>query len=265
VDRFSAHRIRAELDAHSLAWEVVYLDQVGSTNVEACRLAEAGAQHRTLVIADYQVSGRGRHGRRWIAPPGTGLLMSLILRPCLEPGEVPWLTMIGGLAVVDAIESQARLAACLKWPNDIVVNGFKVGGILSEVEFRGEQLLYVVLGIGLNVNLELADLPKELLVPAAGLSYLLGHQVPRLCLLISILRSLETRYQALGRGNNPTEEWANRLVTVGQRVTVSAPSGAFEGHAEGVDGEGALLVRQRNGRLARVWAADVSLRSLDTP
>jgi BirA family transcriptional regulator, biotin operon repressor / biotin---[acetyl-CoA-carboxylase] ligase len=265
VDLPSACQIRTELARDLPGWSVVYFDRLGSTQDEARRLAEGGARHGTVVIADYQSAGRGRRGRRWMAPPGTSLLLSLILRPRLRPDRVMWLTAVGSLAVLDAIESQTRLKACLKWPNDILLDRAKAGGILSEAEFDGERLLYALLGIGLNVNLEPVDLPTGLPMPATSLSHVSGQAVPRLPLLVALARAVEARCQALVEGASPVGEWASRLSTLGQQVTVSTQEGSYDGMAEGVDEWGALLVRPQDGRLTRVWAADVALHPRCAP
>jgi len=239
---------------------LVYLPETGSTNDEARRLARAGAPEGTLVIAEFQTAGRGRLARRWLAPPGSSLLMSLVFRPSLAPHQVQRLTMACGLAIADAVKGETGLEAGLKWPNDVVFEGGKAGGILTEVEFAGQRIDSVVVGIGLNVNLDPGRLPQDLLVPATSLSRECGREVARLPLLWALLRAVEARYVALQAGYSPHGEWAERLVTVGQRVTVSAAGTELEGVAEGVEEEGALLVRLDDGRLEKIVAGDVTLR-----
>ncbi len=258
-----AERILAGLSTAFIGRNLVYLPETGSTNDEARRLAEAGAPEGTLVLAEHQTAGRGRLGRRWEAPAGSSLLLSLIFRPDLAPNQVQRLTMACGLAVTDAVERQTGLAAGLKWPNDIVVGGAKAGGMLTEVGLRGSRLEYVVVGIGLNVNLDPQHLPPGLLMPATSLSHALGQPVDRLALLWAFLSAVEMRYLALRAGCLPHTEWAQRLVTLGQLVTVSAPGMCVEGVAEGVNADGALLVRRDDGRLETVLAGDVTLRGKD--
>ena len=259
-DWLSAETIREGLNTRFVGREVVYLQEVGSTNDEARRLARAGAPEGTLVIADYQRSGRGRLDRRWEAPPGSCLLLSLVFRPPLAPHQVQRLTMACGLAVIDAIESETGLKVGLKWPNDVMLGSAKAGGILTELELEGDRVSFVVVGMGLNVNLDPGQLPAELIVPATSLSHVLGGEVARLPLLWALLGAVEERYLRLKLGSSPHAEWAERLVTLGRQVRVSGVGSVLEGLAEGVDANGALVVRRADGRLETVLAGDVSLR-----
>jgi BirA family biotin operon repressor/biotin-[acetyl-CoA-carboxylase] ligase len=168
--------------------------------------------------------------------------------------------MICGLAAVDAIEAETRLQVGLKWPNDLVVAGAKLGGILTEIELDGSRVDHVVVGMGLNVNLDPGQLPQDLLVAATSLSQVLGRKVPRLPLLRELLRAIEVRYKALQAGQLPQAEWAARLVSLGQPVSVSAIDSHLEGLAEGVNEDGALLVRLPDGRLETVLVGDVTPR-----
>jgi BirA family biotin operon repressor/biotin-[acetyl-CoA-carboxylase] ligase len=256
LDSFALDGLETEFVGQNL----VYRKQTGSTNDEARLLARAGAPEGTLVVADYQSSGRGRLERRWEAPAGSSLLLSLIFRPHLVAHQVQRLTMICGLAVTDAIKAETGLQVGLKWPNDLVIGGAKLGGILTEIELEGREVEYAVVGIGLNVNLDPEQLPENLLVAPTSLSQVLGREVPRLPLLRRLLESIEERYTALRVGRFPQTEWTTRLVTLGQRVTVSATGACVEGVAEGVDDDGALLVRRADGRLATVLAGDVTTR-----
>lgn len=271
MDILSAERILAGLGTRFVGRSLCYLAETESTNDEARRLAAAGAPDGALVVADHQTAGRGRLGRRWEAPPGCCLLLSLLFRPdepgpatvagpALAPHQVQRLTMICGLAAVDAIEATAGLEAGLKWPNDLVLGGAKAGGMLTEVHFSGDRFDHAIVGLGLNVNLDPALL-GALPAPATSLSHELGRPLPRLPLLWAFLYAVETRYLALRSGRSCHDEWARRLVTVGRPVTVAAPGRVLEGIAEGVDADGALLVRLADGRLETVLAGDVTLRS----
>lgn len=258
----SSAAIREGLKTRFVGQKVVYRPELGSTNDKARQLAGEGAPEGTLVITEFQSEGRGRLDRRWMAPRGSSLLISIVFRPQLAPHQVQRLTMTCGLGVVDAIESQTGLRAGLKWPNDLVIGGAKAGGILTEIDLAGTWVEYAVVGIGLNVNLDPARLPASLPMPATSLCHELGAEVARLPLLRTLLRRIEERYQALKAGQSPHMEWAARLVTLGQRVTVTADASALDGMAEGVDADGALLVRLADGRLKRVLAGDVSTRGL---
>jgi BirA family biotin operon repressor/biotin-[acetyl-CoA-carboxylase] ligase len=256
----SAAAILDGLGTQFVGRELAYWPEIGSTNDEARRLAGEGAPEGMLVVADYQSRGRGRLDRGWVAPPGSSLLMSIVFRPELAPHQLQRLTMSCGLAAVGAIEEQTGLRADLKWPNDVVIGGAKAGGILTEVGLAGAQVEFAVVGMGLNVNLDPGLLPADLPMPATSLCHELGTEVPRLPLLRSLLQQVEARYLALKAGQSPHMEWANRLVTLGKPVTVSATGLELDGTAEGVDADGALLVRLASGRLERVLAGDVSVR-----
>ena len=262
LDSLSPAVIRDGLSTGFVGQAVAYWPQTDSTNDEARRLADEGAPEGLLALTEYQEAGRGRLDRAWVAPHGTSLLMSILFRPQLAPHQVQRLTMSCGLATADAIESQTGLRAGLKWPNDLVIEGAKVGGILTELGLQGTEVEYAVVGIGLNVNLDPSSLPAGLHMPATSLSHALGAQVARLPLLQALLQGIEERYLALRAGKSPHQDWAARLVTLGKPVTVTSTGSVLKGTAEGVDADGALLVRLTDGRLERVLAGDVSTRGL---
>lgn len=256
----SAASILDGLGTRYIGRKVGYWPELGSTNDEAKRLAGEGAPEGTLVIADYQTRGRGRLDRGWVAPYGSSLLMSIVFRPQLAAHQIQRLTMSCGLAVADAIEQQTGLRAGLKWPNDVVIAGGKAGGILTEIEVKGIEIDFAVVGIGLNVNLDPALLPADAPVQATSLSRQLGTEVPRLPLLWVVLEKIEERYSALRTGQSPHREWAARLVTMGRPVVIAGAGPVVEGVAESVDVDGALLVRLADGCLERVVAGDVTTR-----
>ena len=278
MERLSAESIKKGLTTAFMGRRVIYYRSIGSTNDVARELAAHGAPEGTLVIADEQTAGKGRLGRRWLAPLGTSLLMSLLFRPHSPISDLqsltsnlhsPFsihqaqrLTMICSLAVVEAIEAVTGLVAAIKWPNDIVVQGKKAGGILTELGATGERLDYAVVGLGLNVNLDFGTVEAmgELAATATSLSQELGREVSRLALLWRILENVESRYQRLGAGELPHDEWASRLVTLHNHVIVDTPQGTAEGWAEGVDADGALILRTTGGKRQRVLAGDVTLR-----
>jgi len=259
VEFLSAAAIQDGLMTAYLGRSLYYLPEMPSTNGEARRLAEEGAPEGTLVITDYQSAGRGRFERQWHAPAGSSLLLSLLFRPVLAPEQAQYLTMICALAVLDAIEAELGLRAGLKWPNDVVLAGEKLGGILTETGLKAEWLEYVIVGLGLNVNLEPDELPGGMLVPATSLSRVLGRRIDRRPLLWSFLQAVERRYERFKVGVGPVGEWGRRLHTLGEQVVVRSGDEVIAGLAEAVDLHGALLVRQVDGRLRRVLAGDVTL------
>jgi len=271
VDRLSVESIEKGLTTAFMGRKIIYYRSVGSTNNVTRELAVRGALEGTLVIADEQTAGKGRLERRWLAPPGTSLLMSLLFRPHpptsnlhspFSVHQAQRLTMICSLAVVEAIEAVTGLAAAIKWPNDIMVQGKKAGGILTELGATGERLDYAVVGLGLNVSLDFGavEAMEELAATATSLSQELGRKVSRLALLWRILENVESRYQRLQAGELPHDEWACRLITLHNHVVVDTLQGAVEGWAEGVDADGALILRTNCGERQRVLAGDVTLR-----
>lgn len=260
------------LAARTVGRTLRWYEAVDSTNTALLRLAAEGAPDGTVAVAEYQTGGRGRGERRWWAPPRTCLLFSILFRPTfpLPPAESHQLTMLSSLGVCDAVEEVTGLRLALKWPNDLLLEGRKVGGILTEGAFVGGRLAHAVVGIGLNVNVdfgapgegadaqELAGLAEE----ATSLMRHLARPVDRTALLLAILERVDDRYRRLAQGERFHGEWSRRLATLGQRVRVQVGSEAFLGVAEAVDEGGALLLRGEDGQVRRILAGDVTqLRS----
>jgi len=262
--KFTVQKLKAGLRTTVIGHRILYYPSVGSTNDVAQRLAAAGAPEGIVVLAEEQTAGRGRRGRRWIAPAGTCLLFSLLLRPPLSPPQCQRLTMACSLAIAESIECHTRLPVGLKWPNDLMVKDKKVGGILVELGFDGEHLSHAIVGIGLNINLDFSSPEVAFLrEQATSLAQELGTCVDREPLLAHILNRLEVRYMALCAGWSPYEAWRHRLVMLGQEVVLSGMGYRVEGWVEGVDQDGALWLRLRDGRRIRVLAGDVSLRPME--
>ena len=252
--------IRTSLHTTVIGSRISYHSSVGSTNDVARTLAEAGAPEGIVVLAEEQTAGRGRGGRRWLASAGTCLLFSLLLRPPLDPDQCQRLTMACSLALAESVESHTGLSIGLKWPNDLLVKGKKVAGILTELGVEGERLDYAIVGVGLNVNLDFTVPDVAFLgEQATSLAGEIGSPVAREPLLACILNRLEARYLALCDGWSPYQEWAARLVMLDRWVVISGPGDELEGWAEGVDQDGALILRLMDGRAVRILAGDVSL------
>ena len=253
-DALSEAQLLDGLGTLCLGQRILLYEQADSTNSLARSLAAAGEPEGTAVIAEEQTAGRGRLGRTWLAPGGTALLLSVIFRPCLMPERIQALTMMTALALRDALLISTALRAEVKWPNDVLLSGRKAAGILTEARIRGASIEFAIVGIGLNVNQQQGALP----VPdATSVALELGHPVPRVPLLQTILGCLDLRYQRLQAGQSPTAEWAAALVTLGQRVQVVCGERTYLGLAESVDDSGALLLRLDDGQLFRAPAGDV--------
>ncbi len=256
----SAQAITADLPTRFVGQRAYYTEQLASTNDKAKELADAGEPEGTLVISEAQTGGRGRLGRTWKAPARSSILMSLILRPRLEPRRLAQVTMAVALGAQEAVRAETGLDARLKWPNDLVVHDRKCAGILAEANIAGERVEYVVVGLGLNVNFTAASVP-DLPSNATTLSDELGRPLPRLPLIRAVLVAIDNYYARLGSGATLRSEWAANLATLGRMVQAHTPSGVETGLAMDVDDDGALLLRRADGTIARLIAGDVTLAS----
>jgi len=213
-----------------------------------------GAPHGALVLADEQTAGRGRLNRQWQTPPDSALAMSVILR--VAPATLPQVTMLGALAVAEALDKLGVQEVGIKWPNDVLIAGRKVCGILVEVDWDGIALRGVIMGLGINIALDFTG--TELEGQATSIQTALGRPVDRMDVLTEIVYGIDTRWALLG-SSTLLKAWKSRLVTLGRRVTVHAPY-SFTGIAEDVDDDGALWVRDEEGFRRRVLAGDVRVR-----
>ena len=255
----SAETIMAALTTRRLGRPTRFFPSIGSTNDVARGLAATGAAEGLLVLADEQTAGRGRLDRSWWAPPGTSVLMSLLLRPALPARRAGQLPMCLGLAAVEGIEAVTGIRPTLKWPNDVVWDGRKLGGMLTELRVDGERLDYAVLGLGLNVNLTFDEQAADgLAATAVSLRMLAGRPVDRAALVIALLERCEVWYERVLSGESLHTAWAARLDTLGRQVMVTLPAGTLTGVAVGVTPEGALIVRYPDGTDEVIWAGDVT-------
>jgi len=255
-DSLSAASITSELETRFVGQRVIYYPSLTSTMEVARREAQQGAAEGTVIIADEQTAGRGRLRRVWLSPRGS-IALSIILYPSLS--HLPSLIMLASLAVVHSIEAVTGLKSQTKWPNDVLVNGRKVCGILIESDVQGNAVNYAIIGIGINANLRLADFP-EILPIATSLSDEMGRDVSRLSIIRCLLVETERVYLALSAGGSIYEEWRDSLVTLGRRVRVKTGEAIYEGVAESVARDGSLLLRGPDGSLTRIVAGDVTLR-----
>jgi BirA family biotin operon repressor/biotin-[acetyl-CoA-carboxylase] ligase len=235
---------------------VIYLPSVSSTMDIARQEAKKGAAAGTVVIAGEQTGGRGRLKRSWLTPQGN-IALSIILYP--ETKSLPYLIMMASLAVCYSIESVAGVKALIKWPNDILIDGKKVCGILIENEVRGNKVAYSIVGIGINVALKVNDY-AEVADTATSLKSERGKDDLRIKLIRALLEELDSLYVKLSDGKVIYEAWRDRLATLGKPVKAQSGSQVIEGIAEAVDEDGALVIRQADGTVTKVVAGDVTLR-----
>jgi len=222
---------------------------------EAGKLGEGDAEEGAVVVAETQTAGRGRQGRNWVSQPGN-LLVSVLFRPTLE--ALPFISIIGGVAAARAVRKVTGLEPQIKWPNDLLIQGRKVAGILAESAIAGDTVWYAVLGVGMNVSLN-TDQTEEIASFATSVNAAAGKVVPREDLLRQFLMDLDALYLALGQEQSPIEEWQGLLSTTGQRLEATWGNESFIGVAEGTDPMGNLLLRQDDGSLLTLTAGDVTL------
>ena len=254
-DSLSPASITDKLETRFIGQRVIYHPRVTSTNELAKQEAQRGAVDGTVVIAAEQTAGKGRLKRVWLSPKGS-VALSIILYPGVV--YLPSLIMVASLAVAHSIEAVTGLKPQLKWPNDVLVNGRKVSGILIENSVRGNIVDYAIIGIGVNVNLRLSGFP-EILPAATSLSDELCRDVSRLDLIRRLLVEIEGVYLALSTGESVYQEWRDSLVTLGREVRVKSGENDYEGIAESVASDGSLLLRRPDGSQTKIVAGDVTL------
>ena len=258
-DRLTPLELRPLLGTHDLGSQIHAFEELPSTSDRAKELAEEGAAHGEVVIAETQTAGRGRRGRTWVSPPRKNLYLSVVLRPELPPARAPELTLVASIAVCDALR-QAGVDAGIKWPNDVLAGGRKVAGILTELAAEPDQVQWVVLGIGVNLNARPDDFPPELRDEATSALVERGEPVPRALFAAALLAGLEEWLDRHAEEGFAAirDGWRARNVTLGREVTVRAEGRVVTGVAEDLDPAGALLVRTEAG-VERILSGDVQL------
>ena len=239
------------------------LEEVDSTNRAARELAEKGAPHGTLVVANRQNAGRGRRGRIWQMEPGTGIAMSLLLRPSLEPQKASMLTLVMGLAQAKALDRLFGLSAKIKWPNDLVIRGRKVSGTLTEMSAEMDYINYIVIGVGINVNQP--AFPEDIADRATSLMLEAGRSFPRAPLIAAVVERFEEDYSRFLETNDLSgmrEAYNELLVNVGRQVRVLEPGHEYTALSSGINDRGELLVQREDGSREAVFAGEVSVRGM---
>jgi BirA family transcriptional regulator, biotin operon repressor / biotin---[acetyl-CoA-carboxylase] ligase len=241
--------------------DIRVFEETTSTNDVIEKFAHDGVKEGVVAFAESQTRGRGRLGRNWVSPRRKGLWFSVLLRPTLAPQSATQLTVASGTALRRAIEVHTGLKPEIKWPNDILVNGRKVAGILTELSAELDRVKYVILGIGVDVNLNAGDFLPELRKLATSLKAELGKTLSRAELAVVILRELDADYGRINVGSFAAvaEEWESHCTTIGQEVVIRIGDRGVRGRAESLGEDGALLVRSEHGHLERIVGGDVTL------
>ena len=242
--------------------EIYYFDSIDSTNTKAKELAEEGHPSGTLVVADRQTAGKGRRGRSWESPTGIGIFMTLMLKPEINPNNASMLTLVAAMATTRAIRRVTGVPAMIKWPNDIVMNGKKVCGILTEMSAQFDYINHIVIGIGINVHNE--DFPEEIAKTASSLYLESGQHIHRASLIEAFLEEFEDVYAEYLKTEDMEglqKEYDAMLVNRGRQVRVLDPKEPFEGKAMGITKKGELIVDTWESRKL-VSSGEVSVRGI---
>jgi len=256
-DKMLPDEIQYELGTSVIGKTVYTYMRTASTNTLAYTLAEQGAKEGTVVIAEQQEKGKGRLGRTWASPPG-GIYLSCVMKPNIAPKGIQAFTLVTAISVVDAIAEVTGLSAQIKWPNDVIINGKKISGILTEMKAEIDRIDFIIVGIGINVNAAERSLPST----ATSLRNEHGERIMRLDVVRALIRNLEREYNIFKE--HGLKELRGRLrslsATLGRQIRVTSYNTVYEGLAVDIDDEGALLVKSSDGKVHRIISGDVSLR-----
>lgn len=262
-DVYNQTALESALTTRWLGKNLIFMDEVDSTNTQVRRLADQGAPEGTLVAAEQQNAGKGRRGRSWDGPKGSGIWMSFLLRPDFAPENASMLTLVAAMAVSDGIWEVCGLGCQIKWPNDIVADGKKLCGILTEMSSEMDSIHYVIVGIGINVGIR--RFPEEIQATATSLALCTGETVERAKLVDAVLRGWERWYEVFLRTmdlEGLQEAYNSRLVNLGREVRVLAQSGSYTGVSHGINKTGELIVELPDGELRNVMSGEVSVRGV---
>ena len=255
---FSEEELRTLLQPGRFGLPLHFFKTIDSTNDYAKKIAARDGPEGTLVISEEQTAGRGRMGRSWISPPGTGLWLSLVLRPPFLPSQASLITSLAAVAVAGAIRRVTGLPAGIKWPNDIIINDKKAAGILIELSAGERFVKYLIVGIGINVNTD--DFPEEIRERATSLRVCSGRKISRLEILISVLRELERLYSATlhsGDFNPILETYRSWSVTIGRRITATRSGREFSALALDITPNGGLLIKDDAGTIEELISGEI--------
>lgn len=263
MEMLTKEQILEKLTGNWAGKSVLVLEETDSTNIQCANLAAQGWPEGTLVAAERQWAGKGRRGRSWVSPSGTGIWMSLLLRPDIPADKASMLTLVAALAVQKGIQEEAGLVSSIKWPNDLVMGQKKICGILTEMRSRENQPEYVIVGIGVNANM--TEFPEEIRETATSLYLEKGEKVDRAKVIANIMLAFEEYYKKFLETLDLSllkEEYDSRLINLGRQVTVLGPSESYSGICRGIHTEGELLVDPPNGQQKRVISGEVSVRGV---
>lgn len=263
ADVLNQEAVESVLTTRWAAGRIEYFAETDSTNTQAKKLGDQGAEHGTLVIADSQHGGKGRRGRGWVSEPGENIYMTILLRPDIEPAKAPMMTLVMAHSVALGIRQVTGLEALIKWPNDVIVNKKKIVGILTEMSAEIDYINHVVIGVGINTNMD--SIPEELREKATSLHIEGGAKVERARLIAAVMGQFEIDYERFMEQQNLSsfrESYNQLLVNRDREVSIIETAREYRGTALGIDETGELLVRKEDGTIARIFAGEVSVRGI---
>ncbi|WLR53069.1 biotin--[acetyl-CoA-carboxylase] ligase [Bacillus tianshenii] len=258
-DKITENEIRLGLKTEKLGQNIHYEESVDSTQKIAHELANSEASEGTIVVSDEQTLGRGRLDREWYSPKGTGIWTSIILRPNIPMQQAPQLTLLTAVSVVRGIKRATGIDCEIKWPNDILINGKKIVGILTEMQADADRVRSIIIGVGMNINHQLDHFPEELQSIATSLAIEKGEPINRAKVLQAVLKEMEELYvDYLNEGFDVVKVlWEAHAVTIGKRIRARLMNGVIEGMAKGITDDGVLLLEGNDGKLHHIYSADI--------
>ncbi|PEZ05709.1 bifunctional biotin--[acetyl-CoA-carboxylase] synthetase/biotin operon repressor [Bacillus sp. AFS018417] len=261
-DKVTANEIQLGLQTEFLGRTVYFEESVTSTQQIAARLAYEGAAEGTVVVAEEQTAGRGRLSRKWYSPKGTGIWMSIILRPTVPIHQAPQLTLLAAVSVAQAIEKCTSLSVGIKWPNDILINGKKVVGILTEMQADPDKINAVIIGIGINVNQKQEHFAEDIQHIATSLALEAEKTIVRAELMQQIFLQMEKLYKEyLDRGFSVIKLlWESYAVSIGKEITARTMTNTITGIAKGITADGVLILEDHEGIVHHIHSADIEVK-----
>jgi BirA family biotin operon repressor/biotin-[acetyl-CoA-carboxylase] ligase len=243
-----------------LGKEILFYETIGSTNTVASNLAEKYSEG-VVVLSDSQDKGRGRLGRLWVSPPGVNIYMSIILTPELKPAQATLITLMTAVACSLAVRKMTGLDIKIKWPNDLTVSDKKLGGVLTELKIYQNKIAYAIVGMGINVNIDINEFPEDVRKIATSVKNETGKTYSREDMVSEILNEMSRWYSILKKMDRETilSEWRRLTSTLGREVMVVAGQETYRGFAEAIDSEGMLLLRLRSGEIKRISSGDLTI------
>ena len=262
-DIMTREELESRMETRWAGRNIVYYPETDSTNLRIRQLGDEGAPHGTLAVADRQTAGRGRRGRAWESPAGSSIYMSILLRPDIAPDRAPMLTLVMALSVAEGIMDCEDVEVQIKWPNDIIINGKKLVGILTEMSAQVDYINHVTVGVGINVNQ--TGFPEDIRKTATSLKLETGHDVKRAPLIAAVMKRLETYYETFLKTEDLSglmDMYNKMLVNRGRDVLILGTKEQYQAHALGINRPGELIVKREDGTEEEVFAGEVSVRGV---